>query len=126
MVRGWTQRAWRARVDWYWWHWSVYLLPLQFHTVTDMVSDSDGYTARLDSQLVASWPSPMDIDTDIFMPGTVATFKSQLQRALISRELYSVISERAPTMREIAAENPAASPQEVLEAFEATILKRPF
>ena len=88
-----------------------------------MVSDQTRST-RLDSQLVAPWPQAIDIENDIFMPGTVATFKSQLMRALISRNLYSVISEKAPTMLDIASDNPDASPNEVLIAFENCIAAR--
>ena len=49
---------------------------------THMVTGVAVIRPRLDSALVAKWPNPLDISTDIFIPGKTAVFKSQLITAL--------------------------------------------
>ena len=60
-----------------------------------------GLRPRLDSALVAKWPNPLDISTDIFIPGKTAAFRSQLIAALQSRDLWSAISTMDPTYESI-------------------------
>ena len=76
-----------------------------------------GFT-RLDSALLAKWPEQIDIQNDIFIPGKTEAFKSSLVAALKSRMLLQVVVERAPTLQEIARQNPAASGEEVQDAFD--------
>ena len=76
-----------------------------------------GYT-RLDSALLAKWPEQIDIQNDIFIPGKTEAFKSSLVAALKSRMLLQVVVERAPTLQDIARQNPAASGAEVQDAYD--------
>ena len=70
----------------------------------------NGLRTRLDSSLVAKWPDPIDLASDIFIPGKTAAFKSQLMAALQSRDLWSVIASTDPTAITIAEQNPDATP----------------
>ena len=76
-----------------------------------------GLRPRLDSALVAKWPEPLDISTDIFIPGKTTAFRSQLIAALQSRDLWSAISATDPTIESISVQNPQATRDEVEEAL---------
>ena len=76
-----------------------------------------GFT-RLDSALLAKWPEQIDIQNDIFIPGKTEAFKSSLVAALKSRMLLQVVVERAPTLQDIARQNPTASGAEVQDAYD--------
>ena len=75
-------------------------------------------TSKLDSALVCEWPETIDLDKDIFIPTKVEQFKLSLVRALKSRGLWAVIAEVDPQLREIAENNPDASPADVIEAYD--------
>ena len=85
--------------------------------VTHMVAGVVPST-RLDSALVTEWPEAIDLESDIFIPSKVETFKLALVRALKSRGLWAVIAEVDPTLVEIQQANPDASPEEVIQAYD--------
>ena len=92
---------------------------------THMVTGG-GLRPRLDSALVAKWPDPLDISTDIFIPGKTAAFKSQLIAALQSRDLWSAISTTDPTIESITLQNPQATRDEVEEALRTAMAYRQY
>ena len=81
------------------------------------VGGFNGLRTRLDSSLVAKWPDPIDLASDIFIPGKTAAFKSQLMAALQSRDLWSIIASTDPTAITIAEQNPDATRGEVEDAL---------
>ena len=79
---------------------------------------ADGGTTKLDPSLVAKFPEAFDFKNDIFIPGKIERYSSQLTSALQSRGLLMHLVERLPTLQEIAAQNPNASGAEVSEAYD--------
>ena len=57
---------------------------------------------RTSSATVSKWPDKFDLINDILEPGKSATYRSALVSALRTRNLYSSIEERAPTVDDAA------------------------
>ena len=106
------------------WSLSGFYIPYRMAN-THMVTGG-GLRPRLDSALVAKWPDPLDISTDIFIPGKTAAFRAQLIAALQSRDLWSAISTTDPTLESIRAHNPQAVQEEVTDALQACLAYRQY
>ena len=100
----------------------IYLRCMTTHMVA--VGGFNGLRTRLDSSLVAKWPDPIDLASDIFIPGKTAAFKSQLMAALQSRDLWSIIASTDPTAITIAEQNPDATRDEVEDALRQVLATR--
>ena len=82
---------------------------------------SGGGQGRLESALVTPWPPAFDFEADIFLPGKASAFATKLASAVSTRRLAAPITERAPELADVRAENPDAAEQDCLDALRAVL-----
>ena len=73
---------------------------------TNMVADGADEPRGVSSALTTSWPSPFDLDKDLFEPGKVDSFKRELNAAFETRGLLVHIRSQAPALLTLAREYP--------------------
>ena len=83
-----------------------------------------GRTTRLDPALIEKFPVAFDFRSDIMVPTASDTFLTQLQNSLRSYQLLDEIEREAPTMQQVASDNPGATGAEVVQAVEAVMMSR--
>ena len=62
--------------------------------------------------MVSAFPDAVDVNIDILVQGKADTFQRELTSALLTRDVYDVLMQKRPTMADVVAENPDASPED--------------
>ena len=82
------------------------------------------FDSRISTAVVSSWPEPLDIEVDIFIPGKVEKWTRELVSALRTRKLYDTLRQLPPTLQQIAEENPDDDASIVVAAFDDIMEER--
>ena len=79
---------------------------------------------KISTALVSKWPDPIDINTDIFIPGKAEKWSRELIAALRTRELYKWVRMAPPSLRRVAEDNPDDDPALLIEVFDSLVRDR--
>ena len=65
-----------------------------------------GSDSRVNFSLVAAWPEPSDLESDILKPNKASSFQLSLKSALRTRKLYDALRCSPPTLSRVMTANP--------------------